>query len=219
MKPQEVTEALQLAKLKDKIWYVVPSCATTGEGLLEGLGVVVQQRQVPADSLQEIVDSCPYDTEPPPPIPPSPFCHIYSPGRLGGFVQQGANLRERRPRGDCHSQANVAGFLLYWGFLYHYHACTTFSAFSSRMLFCQLGKGSRGDTRMRLDPHQGILNYIHFYSLESVFNTVLWVLLRDWTSGLRTSSESESHYELCVHRIEVCNCQELVLFVSHYAKD
>jgi ADP-ribosylation factor 6 len=37
MKPQEVTEALQLAKLKDKIWYVVPSCATTGEGLLEGL--------------------------------------------------------------------------------------------------------------------------------------------------------------------------------------
>ncbi|TRX93486.1 hypothetical protein FHL15_005761 [Xylaria flabelliformis] len=37
MKPQEVTEALQLSKLKDKIWYVVPSCATTGEGLLEGL--------------------------------------------------------------------------------------------------------------------------------------------------------------------------------------
>ncbi len=37
LKPQEVTEALQLSKLKDKIWYVVPSCATTGEGLLEGL--------------------------------------------------------------------------------------------------------------------------------------------------------------------------------------
>ncbi len=37
MKPQEVTEALQLSKLKDKIWYVVPSCATTGEGLFEGL--------------------------------------------------------------------------------------------------------------------------------------------------------------------------------------
>ncbi|CEI63158.1 unnamed protein product [Fusarium venenatum] len=32
MKPQEVTEALQLSKLKDKVWYVVPSCATTGEG-------------------------------------------------------------------------------------------------------------------------------------------------------------------------------------------
>ncbi|OBT79645.1 ADP-ribosylation factor 6 [Pseudogymnoascus sp. 05NY08] len=37
MNPQEVTKALDLNKLKDKIWYVVPSCATTGEGLLEGL--------------------------------------------------------------------------------------------------------------------------------------------------------------------------------------
>lgn len=37
VKPQEITEALELSKLKDKIWYVVPSCATTGEGLLEGL--------------------------------------------------------------------------------------------------------------------------------------------------------------------------------------
>lgn len=38
LKPHEVTEALQLSKLKDKVWYVVPSCATTGEGLVEGLG-------------------------------------------------------------------------------------------------------------------------------------------------------------------------------------
>lgn len=37
MKPQEVTDKLKLSQLKDKIWYVVPSCATTGEGLLEGL--------------------------------------------------------------------------------------------------------------------------------------------------------------------------------------
>lgn len=37
MTPTEVTEKLQLNKLKDKIWYVVPSCATTGEGLFEGL--------------------------------------------------------------------------------------------------------------------------------------------------------------------------------------
>jgi len=37
MKPAEVTEALKLSQLKDKIWFVVPSCATTGEGLLEGL--------------------------------------------------------------------------------------------------------------------------------------------------------------------------------------
>jgi hypothetical protein len=37
MNPQEVTDCLKLSQLKDKIWYVVPSCATTGEGLLEGL--------------------------------------------------------------------------------------------------------------------------------------------------------------------------------------
>lgn len=37
MTPTEVTEKLRLAQLKDRIWYVVPSCATTGEGLLEGL--------------------------------------------------------------------------------------------------------------------------------------------------------------------------------------
>ena len=37
MTPAEITESLQLSKLKDKIWYVVPSCATTGEGLFEGL--------------------------------------------------------------------------------------------------------------------------------------------------------------------------------------
>ena len=37
MNPQEVTDELKLTSLKDKIWFVVPSCATTGEGLLEGL--------------------------------------------------------------------------------------------------------------------------------------------------------------------------------------
>lgn len=37
MSPQEVQERLKLNQLKDKIWYVVPSCATTGEGLFEGL--------------------------------------------------------------------------------------------------------------------------------------------------------------------------------------
>lgn len=37
MTPTEVTEKLRLSQLKDKIWYVVPSCATTGEGLFEGL--------------------------------------------------------------------------------------------------------------------------------------------------------------------------------------
>ena len=37
MTPTEVQERLKLAQLKDKIWCVVPSCATTGEGLFEGL--------------------------------------------------------------------------------------------------------------------------------------------------------------------------------------
>jgi hypothetical protein len=37
MKPEKVPEALGLNRIKDTIWYVVPSCATTGEGLLEGL--------------------------------------------------------------------------------------------------------------------------------------------------------------------------------------
>ncbi len=37
MTPTEVTEKLRLGQLKERIWYVVPSCATTGEGLLEGL--------------------------------------------------------------------------------------------------------------------------------------------------------------------------------------
>ena len=37
MTPQEVQERLKLNQLKNKIWYVVPSCATTGEGLFEGL--------------------------------------------------------------------------------------------------------------------------------------------------------------------------------------
>ncbi|KAJ9092433.1 ADP-ribosylation factor, Arf Arf6 [Naganishia friedmannii] len=35
--PGEVTEKLGLPKMKDRPWYVHPSCATTGEGLFEGL--------------------------------------------------------------------------------------------------------------------------------------------------------------------------------------
>ena len=37
MDPQEVQEKLDLSSLKDKIWSVVPSTATTGDGLFEGL--------------------------------------------------------------------------------------------------------------------------------------------------------------------------------------
>ncbi|OLL23187.1 ADP-ribosylation factor 6 [Neolecta irregularis DAH-3] len=37
MTPQELTDELQLAKLKDKLWNVCSSVATTGEGLQDGL--------------------------------------------------------------------------------------------------------------------------------------------------------------------------------------
>lgn len=40
MTPQEVQERLKLNQLKNKIWYVMPSGATTGEGLFEGLASV-----------------------------------------------------------------------------------------------------------------------------------------------------------------------------------
>ncbi|PQE07857.1 ADP-ribosylation factor 6 protein [Rutstroemia sp. NJR-2017a BVV2] len=35
--PTEVTTELKLNELKGRTWFVVPSCATTGEGLMEGL--------------------------------------------------------------------------------------------------------------------------------------------------------------------------------------
>ncbi|CAI2176895.1 18730_t:CDS:2 [Funneliformis geosporum] len=37
MSPAEVTEKLGLHRMKERSWYVHPSCATTGEGLYEGL--------------------------------------------------------------------------------------------------------------------------------------------------------------------------------------
>jgi ADP-ribosylation factor protein 6 len=46
MTPTEVQDRLKLKDLKDKIWYVVPSCATTGEGLFEGL-VCIPPAKVP----------------------------------------------------------------------------------------------------------------------------------------------------------------------------
>lgn len=47
MSPQEVTDALQLSSLKDKIWNVAPSCAMSGEGLLEGLAWLSNNVKVP----------------------------------------------------------------------------------------------------------------------------------------------------------------------------
>jgi len=42
MSPQDITEKLQLQKLKDHLWFVHPSCATTAEGLFEGLAWLSQ---------------------------------------------------------------------------------------------------------------------------------------------------------------------------------
>ncbi|KAI9850539.1 MAG: ADP-ribosylation factor, Arf Arf6 [Vezdaea acicularis] len=53
MTPAEVTEKLQLNKLKDKIWYVVPSCATSGEGLMEGLGWLSSNVKTPPQKQQK----------------------------------------------------------------------------------------------------------------------------------------------------------------------
>lgn len=37
MKPDEIEEKLALNKLRDRLWFVQPTCAITGEGLHEGL--------------------------------------------------------------------------------------------------------------------------------------------------------------------------------------
>ncbi|XP_077174853.1 uncharacterized protein LOC143828361 isoform X1 [Paroedura picta] len=37
MKPHEIQEKLGLTRIRDRNWYVQPSCATSGEGLYEGL--------------------------------------------------------------------------------------------------------------------------------------------------------------------------------------
>lgn len=46
MKPHEVQQKLELTLLSDRNWYVQPSCATTGDGLAEGLQwLVANQKQ------------------------------------------------------------------------------------------------------------------------------------------------------------------------------
>jgi ADP-ribosylation factor protein 6 len=42
LSPSEITEMLGLNKLRGRLWYVHPSCATTGEGLFEGLNWLSQ---------------------------------------------------------------------------------------------------------------------------------------------------------------------------------
>lgn len=37
MKPQELQDKLGLTRLRDRNWFVQPSCATSGDGIFEGL--------------------------------------------------------------------------------------------------------------------------------------------------------------------------------------
>jgi hypothetical protein len=78
MRPKEVSDRLQLEKIaKDHVWKVEPSCATTGEGIFEGLvcltapdrdtktnmtpGMALQQRQ--ATRRQQISLTSPSSTD------------------------------------------------------------------------------------------------------------------------------------------------------------
>ncbi|RAO64716.1 uncharacterized protein BHQ10_000728 [Talaromyces amestolkiae] len=48
LSPEEITNALQLNKLKDRLWYVVPSVATEGTGIFEGLAWLSNNVKTPA---------------------------------------------------------------------------------------------------------------------------------------------------------------------------
>jgi len=37
MSPAEITDKLGLHRMRDRNWFVQPSCATSGDGLFEGL--------------------------------------------------------------------------------------------------------------------------------------------------------------------------------------
>ncbi|EPX72890.1 ADP-ribosylation factor [Schizosaccharomyces octosporus yFS286] len=46
LSPLQITEILQLDKLKDRLWNVQPTCALTGDGLLEGLAWLSQNAKI-----------------------------------------------------------------------------------------------------------------------------------------------------------------------------
>ncbi|TIB00406.1 hypothetical protein E3P96_02647 [Wallemia ichthyophaga] len=57
MSPAEVTEKLGLHKMRERSWYVHPSCATTGEGLFEG--GLIRVRAESADKAQDCLGYLP----------------------------------------------------------------------------------------------------------------------------------------------------------------
>ncbi|KFZ03102.1 hypothetical protein V502_11220 [Pseudogymnoascus sp. VKM F-4520 (FW-2644)] len=52
MKPQEVIEALELHKLEKHTWSVMPSCATAGDGLLDGLAWLSNNIKAPPAGMK-----------------------------------------------------------------------------------------------------------------------------------------------------------------------
>lgn len=53
MSPAEITDKLGLHRLRDRNWYVQPSCATTGEGLFEGAHALASSQRKPlTDALR-----------------------------------------------------------------------------------------------------------------------------------------------------------------------
>ena len=54
MRPKEVSDKLQLEKIaKDHVWKVEPSCATTGEGIFEGLVCQLSYSNIPFANTQQ----------------------------------------------------------------------------------------------------------------------------------------------------------------------
>lgn len=50
MRPKEVSDALDLQRIaKDHTWKVEPSCATTGEGIFEGLAWLSSNVKLPSN--------------------------------------------------------------------------------------------------------------------------------------------------------------------------
>ncbi|ODM97858.1 ADP-ribosylation factor 6 [Orchesella cincta] len=44
MKPHEIQEKLGLTRISDRSWYVQPACAVTGDGLYEGLNLMINNK-------------------------------------------------------------------------------------------------------------------------------------------------------------------------------
>lgn len=107
MTPQEVQERLKLNQLKDKIWNVVPSCATTGEGLFEGL--------VSRGCLESILNCC--------------LCG------LGLALEQCQNCTSKTVKIGHFFARNTISYFLFFFFHQRYH-CTLLALLGLGISYC-----------------------------------------------------------------------------------